>query len=228
MRILIAELKQETATFNPAPTRYADFHVYRGDEILSAYRGTKTELAGAMDCFAREGVEVAPTVAASAVSGGPIAAADLDRLLSELVQSAARHRDVDRRLRLLARGDGRRERGRSGRSIADGIPQHFWPASDRCLARSACGAHRSHVGSGRSARAVSHLPARRPLRDGPARRCAICCGCFAMKCSRRPFASNCPCWCAATNCSRPQACSAKRSACASKSKPRPAACLPAC
>ncbi|HVX62990.1 MAG TPA: M81 family metallopeptidase [Pirellulales bacterium] len=95
MRILIAELKQETATFNPAPTQYADFQVYRGDEMLSAYRGTKTELAGALDCFAREGVEVAPTVAASAVSGGPIAAADLDRLLSELTESATRHRDVD-------------------------------------------------------------------------------------------------------------------------------------
>lgn len=95
MRILIAELKQETATFNPAPTQYADFQVYRGDEILSAYRGTKTELAGALACFASEGVEVAPTVAASAVSGGPIAATDLDRLLSELTQSADRHRDVD-------------------------------------------------------------------------------------------------------------------------------------
>jgi len=34
--VLVAELKQETATFNPALTRYDDFTVYDGQELLDA------------------------------------------------------------------------------------------------------------------------------------------------------------------------------------------------
>ncbi len=95
MRVLIAEMKQETATFNPAPTRYEDFQIYRDGDIISAYRDTKTELAGALDVFAAEDIDVVPTVAAAAVSGGPVASAGLDRLLDELLESSRRHPDVD-------------------------------------------------------------------------------------------------------------------------------------
>lgn len=95
-RVLVAELKQETATFNPARTHYDDFRIHAGDEILAAYKGTKTELAGAIDVFERDGgIEVVPTVAAAAVSGGPIAAADLDRLLSEITTRVRQSSDVD-------------------------------------------------------------------------------------------------------------------------------------
>ncbi len=88
-RILVAELKQETATFNPALTYFSDFRIYRGADLLAAYQGTKTELAGAFDVFAKAGdIEVVPTIAADAVSGGPIATADLDRLLSEIETAA--------------------------------------------------------------------------------------------------------------------------------------------
>jgi len=85
-RVLIAELKQETATFNPALTLYDDVRIYFGDDVLTHYRGTKTELAGAMDVFEAAGVEVVPTMAAHAVSGGPIETASLDRLLDEMVE----------------------------------------------------------------------------------------------------------------------------------------------
>ena len=95
-RILIAELKQETATFNPARTRYDDFHIKRGEEMISAYEGTKTELAGAIDVFRSAGsVELVPTLAAAAVSGGPIGSEDLERLLGELLDGVQQHRDVD-------------------------------------------------------------------------------------------------------------------------------------
>ena len=36
-RVLVAALKQETATFNPVRTRYDDFHVATGEEIFAAY-----------------------------------------------------------------------------------------------------------------------------------------------------------------------------------------------
>jgi microcystin degradation protein MlrC len=94
-RILIGELKQETATFNPAPTRYEDFSVYAGQDLIDALRTTKTEIAGALTIFAEAGIEVVPTIAASAVSGGRVTQNDLDRLILELLQTASRHRDVD-------------------------------------------------------------------------------------------------------------------------------------
>ncbi|MBC8354371.1 MAG: M81 family metallopeptidase [Planctomycetes bacterium] len=93
--ILIGELKQETATFNPAPTRYDDFSVYVGQELIDTFRATKTELAGALEVFAAADVDVVPTVAASAVSGGRVVQADLDRLIDELVQATQNHPNVD-------------------------------------------------------------------------------------------------------------------------------------
>ncbi|MCH7687528.1 MAG: M81 family metallopeptidase [Planctomycetes bacterium] len=95
-RVLIAELKQETSTFNPEPTRYDGFQVHFGDEILSTFRGTQTELAGAFDVFdAAGGIELVPTMAAASVSGGPIQTAGLERLLSELTRSVQENKEVD-------------------------------------------------------------------------------------------------------------------------------------
>ncbi|NQV28557.1 MAG: M81 family metallopeptidase [Rhodopirellula sp.] len=96
LRILVAELKQETATFNPALTVYSDFRIYRGPEVMTAYRGTKTELSGAFTVFDEDGrFEIVPTMAADAVSGGPIATPDLDRLLSEIEDAVRNNSDVD-------------------------------------------------------------------------------------------------------------------------------------
>jgi microcystin degradation protein MlrC len=95
LRVVIAELKQETATFNPAATHYSDFRVYRGADVLPAYSSTETELSGAMDIFEQHDVEVVPTLAASAVSGGRIVSEDLDRLLNELIESIQSHSIVD-------------------------------------------------------------------------------------------------------------------------------------
>ena len=87
-KILIADLKQETATFNPLPTKYEDFRILRGTSILEAFRGTATEIAGALAVLETGGdFELVPTVAADAVSGGAIKSADLDRLLDEITAS---------------------------------------------------------------------------------------------------------------------------------------------
>lgn len=95
-RVVVAALKQETATFNPVRTRCDDFHVATGNEILGAYRGTATELAGAMDVLAADGrVEIVPTFAADAVSGGPVATPDLDRLLAMMVDAIRQIDAVD-------------------------------------------------------------------------------------------------------------------------------------
>ena len=95
-RVVIAELKQETATFNPVRTQYEDFHVYLRGDILSAYRDTQTELAGAIEVLEADGrVEIIPTFAAAAVSGGPILTHDLDRLLATMVEAVRQVDGVD-------------------------------------------------------------------------------------------------------------------------------------
>ncbi len=95
-RVLIADLKQETATFNPAPTTYEDFRVYRGDDVLTAFAGTKTELSGALDVFHEDGrFELVPTLAADAVSGGRIETDALDRLHDEIIDRVREATDID-------------------------------------------------------------------------------------------------------------------------------------
>ncbi len=93
-RVLIGKLKQETATFNPSPTLYEHFELGFREDILQAFRGTSTELAGALDVLEPE-VEVVPTMAAEAVPGGAIPQRDLDRLLDEFADCVRLHKDVD-------------------------------------------------------------------------------------------------------------------------------------
>lgn len=101
-RILIAEMQQETATFNPHLTQYEDFRVVRGAAILEELRGTNTEIAGALDVFAEHGdIELVPTLAAWAVPHGPVADAVLDRLIQEIMDEVEQHSDVDAVLLVL-------------------------------------------------------------------------------------------------------------------------------
>jgi len=97
LRILVAELKQETSSFNPTLTRYDDFHQAHGEQLLEARRGTDTEIAGALDVFVEADVEVEPIggMAAWAVSGGPIHDEALDRLIDEFIRAVAGSGDLD-------------------------------------------------------------------------------------------------------------------------------------
>lgn len=95
MRVLIAEMKQETATFNPTPTRLEDFHRVDGAALLATYKGTETELAGAIQVLDQLGWECVPAMAAHAVSGGPIPSSDLEQLLDLLIDSIRAAGTVD-------------------------------------------------------------------------------------------------------------------------------------
>ena len=95
-RILIAAMKQETATFNPFPTLYDDFQISRGRQLVTESRGTNTEIAGALDVFEQHGrLEIVPAVSATAVSGGAIPPADLDRLTGEIIESVRAAGNID-------------------------------------------------------------------------------------------------------------------------------------
>ncbi len=95
MKILLAAFKQETSSFNPARTPYDMFNVLFGDELLSL-RGSNTEIAGALDIFDGRGdIDTVPIYSATSVSGGPVADADLDRLMDELLAAIRANAPAD-------------------------------------------------------------------------------------------------------------------------------------
>jgi microcystin degradation protein MlrC len=88
-KILIAECKQEVASFNPVLSRYDDFRVSFGDDVVARHRGVRSEVAGALSVFeSRAGVQVVPAYGArSMTSGGILAAADFERIAREFLSS---------------------------------------------------------------------------------------------------------------------------------------------
>ncbi len=95
-RILIAGFQQETGSFNPKPTVYDDFDVLSGHEILDAFRQSGGYIGGAAGVFdARDDVEIVPTYTAHSGTGGPVTTADLDRLISELLERVESESNID-------------------------------------------------------------------------------------------------------------------------------------
>ncbi|MBT7253412.1 MAG: hypothetical protein HN882_00290, partial [Planctomycetaceae bacterium] len=96
LRILLADLKQETSTFNPAPTPYDMFRIVCGSEIFNQFVDTRTELAGAIDVLGdSDDFACVPTMAADSVSGGAVPADDLERLLEELLATIRCESEID-------------------------------------------------------------------------------------------------------------------------------------
>ena len=91
-RILIAECIHEVCSFNPVPTRYDDFFVMFGAQMLAYHQDVGSEIGGALQVFAGvRNLTVVPTFGARGItSGGTIAAADFDRLAHEFLD-ALRH-----------------------------------------------------------------------------------------------------------------------------------------
>jgi microcystin degradation protein MlrC len=75
VRIAIGQFMEESNTF---VRQRADLDHFRatqllyGDEIVARLRGTRSEIGGFLDTLGTAGAEVVPTVAANAVSSGPV------------------------------------------------------------------------------------------------------------------------------------------------------------
>lgn len=87
--ILLAECKQEVATFNPQLGCYNDFVVRRDDELVGYHRGLRTEMGGALKILeARSDLRLIPTYSAVGItSGGTLSAATWHQLAGEFLES---------------------------------------------------------------------------------------------------------------------------------------------
>jgi microcystin degradation protein MlrC len=88
MRVVVAELKQETNTFVPYPTTLAEFeawHLWDGEEILANAPGNNWEVTGFIEVLEAAGIEPVPTIATMSISGGKVEQATFDDLLQRLL-----------------------------------------------------------------------------------------------------------------------------------------------
>ena len=95
MRVVIAELKQESNTFAPATTveDFYGFHLLFGDTVIEKLLGTNCEITGFLNILNTKGHEVVPIMAAFAVSGGPLTVEAFNFLSDRLysgIQSAGK------------------------------------------------------------------------------------------------------------------------------------------
>lgn len=93
-KIIIAAFKQETSTFNPSRTTRNHFERITGKGIFDL-RNSDSEIGGALKVFEETDVEVIPTYATWAVSGGPIVEKELKFISEELLQSISEQQEVD-------------------------------------------------------------------------------------------------------------------------------------
>ena len=96
-KVLVAECKQEVASFNPVRSHYEDFRVSFGDDVIARHRGVRSEMAGALSVFeSRPGVHVVPAYSARSItSGGILAGADFERIAREFLASLRASGPVD-------------------------------------------------------------------------------------------------------------------------------------
>ncbi|WP_437222888.1 M81 family metallopeptidase [Planctomicrobium sp. SH661] len=96
-RVLIAEYLHEICSFNPVPTRYSDFYVNQGEQVLKLHRSIRAEIGGALSVFdSVPEIELVPTFSARGItSGGVIPAEDYARIESEWVATLRNAGPVD-------------------------------------------------------------------------------------------------------------------------------------
>ena len=98
VRIAIGQFMEESNTF---VRQRADLEHFRatqllyGDEIVPRLRGTRAEVGGFLDVLDPAGVEVVPTVAANAVSSGPVTRATFEHVRDALLERLAAAGPVD-------------------------------------------------------------------------------------------------------------------------------------
>ncbi len=95
LKIAIGRFYHETNTFSTVRLRLEDFDPIKGNDILKAYTGTRTEMGGFIDLLTQSGIDIVPAFAASATPSGPIASQDFQRLTEIVVDGIEGAEDPD-------------------------------------------------------------------------------------------------------------------------------------
>jgi len=83
LRIAIASMLQESNTFSPVRTHYADFSPVFGPDAYERHAGKLTEMGGFIDVLQPQPVTIVPVCAAWAITANRLVRADFARLANE-------------------------------------------------------------------------------------------------------------------------------------------------
>ncbi len=87
-RILIAGAAQEVSTFNPVFSRYEDFNIAVGEEVIENKIGKNSEIAGMVDVLKSDSdIEIVSSYLAGATSAGPLDQESWERIASEFLEA---------------------------------------------------------------------------------------------------------------------------------------------
>lgn len=105
MRIAIACFAQESQSFSPIPGSWEHFgsqEYLLGEDLVSRFAGTDTELGGALDYAGQRGMQVVPLMSACAsASAGPMRSEVFESIRAELVERLRAALPVDGMLLVL-------------------------------------------------------------------------------------------------------------------------------
>ena len=113
-RFVIGQISHETNTFSPIRTELKHFGergYLAGQELFEHFAGTKTGIGGFIDFAQRTGAELVPTISASAVPSGYVAADAYDVLIGKLLDGIRSAGSIDGVLLCL-----------HGAMVVEGIP----------------------------------------------------------------------------------------------------------
>ncbi len=85
MRFVIAGVAHESNSFSSVPTRYEDFTILDGEQIIEQHTTANSTLTGYLKACREAGVEAVPVYAARATPSGPVTAEAFERLTTEMV-----------------------------------------------------------------------------------------------------------------------------------------------
>ncbi len=97
-RVLIGAFKHETNSFCSSKTDMSDFKVdtfKAADEIIPFFKGVSVELGGMIAGCEEEGLDIIPSIAASAVPGGMVTRETFDTIKDEMLKIVAAVRPLD-------------------------------------------------------------------------------------------------------------------------------------
>jgi microcystin degradation protein MlrC len=95
MAIVIGSIVQETNTFSPVKTRYADLTPVFGSAAIELHDGRRTEMGGFLHQLRRSRADVEPLCAAWGITANRVVADDFRRLRDEVLRRLKRVRRTD-------------------------------------------------------------------------------------------------------------------------------------
>ena len=98
MKIGVGLIMQESDSFSPITTslqNFKDYYYVKGKEILEKFKGTNHEIGGFIDIATKEHFTPLYTIAANAVSSGPVESETLNYLIQEMLRYLDSGGDID-------------------------------------------------------------------------------------------------------------------------------------